>query len=57
MISQGASEINVGFVVEEPEVGIAVNNLHREFFSGRQNEGIFEAPAGSQQCAAVVKEK
>lgn len=48
MISQGASEINVGFVVEEPEVVTAVNNLHREFFSGPQNEGIFETPAGSR---------
>ena len=47
MISQGASEINVGFVVEEPEVVTAVNNLHREFFSGPQNKGIFEIPAGS----------
>ncbi len=48
MISQGASEINVGFVVEEPEVVTAVNNLHREFFSGPQNKGIFEIPAGSR---------
>ena len=48
MISQGASEINVGFVVEEPEVVTAVNNLHREFFSNWQDEGIFETPAGSR---------
>jgi len=48
MISQGASEINVGFVVEEPEVFTAVNNLHREFFSGPQDKGIFEIPAGSR---------
>ena len=48
MISQGASEINVGVVVEEPEVVTAVNNLHREFFSGWQDEGIFETPAGSR---------
>ena len=48
MISQGASEINVGFVVQEAEVVTAVNNLHREFFSGWQNEGIFETPAGSR---------
>ena len=49
MISQGASEINVGFVVEESEVLTAVNNLHREFFSGWQNEGIFETPAGRRR--------
>ena len=48
MISQGASEINVGFVVEEHEVITAVNNLHREFFSGPQDKGIFEVPAGSR---------
>ncbi len=48
MISQGASEINVGFVVGEPEVVTAVKNLHREFFSGREGEGIFEKPAGSK---------
>ena len=47
MISQGASEINVGFVVMEPEVVTAVNNLHREFFSDYEGDGIFERPAGS----------
>jgi aspartate kinase len=46
MISQGASEINVGFVVEESEVVTAVRNLHREFFSGAEWEGMFETPAG-----------
>ncbi len=46
MISQGASEINVGFVVEEHEVATAVNNLHREFFSAPQDHAIFEKPAG-----------
>ncbi|NTU67777.1 MAG: lysine-sensitive aspartokinase 3 [Chlorobiaceae bacterium] len=45
MISQGASEINVGFVVEEHDVAAAVNALHGEFFSG-EHGGIFEKPAG-----------
>jgi aspartate kinase len=45
MISQGASEINVGFVVEEHDVAAAVNALHCEFFSG-EHCGIFEKPAG-----------
>ncbi|NTV02337.1 MAG: lysine-sensitive aspartokinase 3 [Chlorobiaceae bacterium] len=45
MISQGASEINVGFVVEEHDVAAAVNALHGEFFSG-EHCGIFEKPAG-----------
>ena len=47
MISQGASEINVGFVVDEAEVGTAVKNLHREFFSGAEWKGIFETPVGT----------
>lgn len=47
MISQGASEINVGFVVEEHDVAPAVAALHHEFFSGLESSGIFEKPAGS----------
>lgn len=47
MISQGASEINVGFVVEEKDVETAVNALHHEFFSGEETAGIFEKPAGN----------
>lgn len=46
MISQGASEINVGFVVGEQDVPVAVSALHREFFSGEDAAGIFEVPAG-----------
>ncbi len=33
MISQGASEINLSFVIEEQAVDETVNHLHREFFS------------------------
>lgn len=47
MISQGASEINVGFVVEENDVERAVNTLHHEFFSGEETAGIFEKPTGT----------
>jgi hypothetical protein len=32
MISQGASEINISFVVEDSDVGEAVRRLHRCFF-------------------------
>jgi aspartate kinase len=46
MISQGASEINVGFVVEEEAVASAVSALHHEFFSGEEAAAIFEKPAG-----------
>ena len=44
MISQGASEINVGFVVEGEDVPKALQNLHHEFFSGSEACGIFEHP-------------
>jgi len=33
MISQGASEINLTFVVEEDDMVDAVQRLHKEFFS------------------------
>jgi aspartate kinase len=33
MISQGASEINITFVVEEDDVPEAVRRLHQTFFS------------------------
>ncbi len=44
MISQGASEINVGFVVEEGDVPKALQSLHREFFSGEETSRIFDTP-------------
>ena len=33
MISQGASEINISFVIDEPDVPHVVSQLHRAFFS------------------------
>ncbi|RXK87727.1 lysine-sensitive aspartokinase 3 [Chlorobaculum sp. 24CR] len=47
MISQGASEINVGVVVDESDVKAAVSGLHCEFFAESQCDAIFEKPAGS----------
>src|SRR6266550_4649402 len=35
MISQGASEINISFVVQETDVPKAVRHLHAQFFPGR----------------------
>ena len=49
MISQGASEINVGFVVEGEDVSKAVQHLHHEFFSDIETSGIFESPAMKRQ--------
>jgi aspartate kinase len=40
MISQGASEINIGFVVEERDVPEAVRQLHRRFFEQSKAECI-----------------
>ncbi len=32
MISQGASEVNLSFIIDEADVQVAVQRLHREFF-------------------------
>jgi aspartate kinase len=43
MISQGASEINISFVIDEYNVPEAVKALHAEFFDkGEQNQEIFD---------------
>ena len=33
MISQGASEINISFVIDESDVPVVVSRLHQAFFS------------------------
>ncbi len=38
MISQGSSEINVGFVIDERDVPTAVRSLHETFFNDLPNE-------------------
>jgi aspartate kinase len=46
MISQGASEINLSFVIDESEVESAINRLHGEFFSNTSNrKDLFEMSA------------
>ena len=51
MISQGASEINISFVVDEGDVGEAVRRLHRRFFEvasfGQPAEADSRLPAPS----------
>jgi aspartate kinase len=42
MISQGASEINLSFVVREGEAEDTVRRLHAEFFSGMDWPDVFE---------------
>jgi aspartate kinase len=41
MISQGASEINISFVVDEDDVPRAVQKLHQKFFA-EVDPAIFE---------------
>ena len=52
MISQGASEINMSFMIDEEDVEEAVRSLHRHFFA-EPDETIFDV-AGR---AAVVESK
>jgi len=64
MISQGASEINISFVVEESDVPEAVKQLHAHFFSqeaaGRgessrkQSRSATRAEAGSKSLTAAA---
>jgi aspartate kinase len=43
MISQGASEMNLSFVVGEGDADEVVKRLHREFFSGINRPEVFES--------------
>jgi aspartate kinase len=46
MISQGASEINMSFMIDEDDVDEAVRSLHAAFFVDPDPE-IFDVPARS----------
>jgi aspartate kinase len=41
LISQGASEINISFVIDEPDLPVVIQTLHDRFFSGELNPDIF----------------
>ena len=43
MISQGASEMNLSFVVRQDDADHAVKRLHAEFFSGVDRPEVFES--------------
>jgi len=47
MISQGASEINMSFMIEEEDVEEAVRSLHRVFFSD-PDENVFDVAAARE---------
>jgi aspartate kinase len=44
MISQGASEINMSFMIDEQDVDEAVRSLHKKFFSA-PDENVFDVEA------------
>jgi len=51
MISQGASEINISFVVKESDVPQAVRHLHARFFTaGRPLKSAIEKPGNGAQA-------
>lgn len=41
LISQGASEINISFVIDESELPVVIRTLHDRFFRGPLNPDIF----------------
>jgi aspartate kinase len=53
MISQGASEINITFVIQEEDVAAAVRALHRDLFAGAQTEPWLPAGTVVPQRPAV----
>ncbi|HXX28245.1 MAG TPA: lysine-sensitive aspartokinase 3 [Terriglobales bacterium] len=51
MISQGASEINISFVIEERDIPEAVRHLHSHFFAERAGDPPWIAKQGSRRKA------
>jgi aspartate kinase len=53
MISQGASEINIGFVIEERDVPEAIRHLHRHFFEEKSppSHAMVQASSGRVQAS------
>jgi aspartate kinase len=54
MISQGASEINISFVVEERDVTEAVKQLHRHFF-GQENQTLLLPVEQAETAKSAVE--
>lgn len=55
MISQGASEINISFVVEDSDVGEAVRRLHRRFFENEGSQQPAEAARKLQAASLAIR--
>jgi hypothetical protein len=50
MISQGASEINISFVIKESDVPRAVRQLHNRFFPSHAGAVRSTLPAGKKSA-------
>ena len=55
MISQGASEINISFVVKEADVPQAVRFLHRKFFTSNTGDTGIAAPSKRERVNGNAK--
>ena len=53
MISQGASEINMSFMIDEDDVDEAVRSLHRAFFT-EPDATVFDVDARKAAAALVA---
>jgi aspartate kinase len=53
MISQGASEINMSFMIDDKDVEEAVSSLHRVFFAD-PDPSVFDVTALAPVMAAKV---
>ena len=53
MISQGASEINMSFMIEEEDVEEAIRSLHKAFFTN-PDEAVFDVAALRESSMAQV---
>lgn len=57
MISQGASEINISFVVEEGDVPKAVQALHRHFFEVKDSRPASDLPAAGTKLRVPLRDQ
>ena len=52
MISQGASEINMSFMIEEEDVEEAIRSLHKAFFTN-PDKTVFDVEAAQAQAVSA----
>lgn len=47
LISQGASQVNISFVIDEEDIPVVVCRLHERIFAGDLDSDLFALPAGA----------